>query len=140
MAIYNDENWPNRTISVRIPVTESDTKQLEKKYKSSEKICQLWKSTAIKRFGQLHAVWSDWAIYWTLGHFLKPLATINLPNSPTFLSIFCKVVKKYHFSSEIIFEQLLLTFGDFLLVTLSKSHLSVTWYPIAWSNCHCFAN
>ena len=23
----------------------------------------------------------DWAIYWTLGNFFKPLATINLPNS-----------------------------------------------------------
>ena len=26
----------------------------------------------------------DWAIYWTLGNFLKPLATINLTKSPTF--------------------------------------------------------
>ena len=33
-------------------------------------------------------VWPDWAIYWTLGHFLKPLATINLPKSLTFLGIF----------------------------------------------------
>ena len=31
-----------------------------------------------------HAVWPDWAIFWTLGKFLKPLATINLPKSPTF--------------------------------------------------------
>ena len=45
----------------------------------------------------------DCAIYWTLGNFLKPLATINLPKSPTFLGIFCKGVKIYHFSSEIIF-------------------------------------
>ena len=29
-------------------------------------------------------VWPDWAIYWTFGNFLKPLATINLPKSPTF--------------------------------------------------------
>ena len=49
-------------------------------------------------------------IYWTLGNFLKPLATIYLPNSPTFLGNYCKV---FHFSSEIIFGQLLLTFGDF---------------------------
>ena len=27
----------------------------------------------------LLAVWPDWAMYWTLGNFLKPLATINLP-------------------------------------------------------------
>ena len=39
---------------------------------------------------------------WTLGHFLKPLATINLPKSPTFLASFCEGVKIYHFFSEII--------------------------------------
>ena len=43
------------------------------------------------------AVWPDWAIYWTFGNFLKRLATINLPISPTFLSNFCKGVKIYHF-------------------------------------------
>ena len=52
-------------------------------------------------------VWPDWAIYWTLGEFLKPLATINLPKSPTFLGNFYEGVKIYHFSSEIIFRQLL---------------------------------
>ena len=35
----------------------------------------------------------DWAIYWTLGNFSKPLAAINLPKSPTFLGNFCKGVK-----------------------------------------------
>ena len=44
-----------------------------------------------------NSVWPDWAIYWTLDNFLKPLATINLPKSPTFLGIFCKGVKIYHF-------------------------------------------
>ena len=43
----------------------------------------------------------------TLGNFLKPLETKNLPKSPSFLGIFCKGVKMYHFSSEIIFGQLL---------------------------------
>ena len=33
--------------------------------------------------------WPDWAIYWTLGKFLKPLATINLPKSHIFLGNFC---------------------------------------------------
>ena len=47
-------------------------------------------------------VWPDWAIYWTLGKFLKPLATIYLPKSPTFLVNFCKGVKIYHFSSKLI--------------------------------------
>ena len=44
-------------------------------------------------------MWPDLAIYWTLGHFLKPLATIKLPKSPTFLGSFCKGVKIIHFSS-----------------------------------------
>ena len=46
-------------------------------------------------------------IFWTLGNFLKPLSTINLPKSPTFLGIFSNGVKIYYFSSEIIFGQLL---------------------------------
>ena len=36
-------------------------------------------------------MWQDWAIYWTLGNFFKPLAKINLPKSPTFLANFLKV-------------------------------------------------
>ena len=52
-------------------------------------------------------VWPDLVIYWTLGNFLKHLATINLPKSPTFLGNFCKNVKIFNFSSEIIFGQLL---------------------------------
>ena len=42
-----------------------------------------------------------------LGNFFKPLATIHLPKSPTFLANFCKWVKIYHFSTEIIFGQIL---------------------------------
>ena len=41
------------------------------------------------------------------GQLLKPLETINWPNSSTFLGNFCKGVKIYHFSGEIIFGQLL---------------------------------
>ena len=41
------------------------------------------------------------------GQVLKPLATINLLKSPTFLGNFCKGVNIYNFSSEIIFGQLL---------------------------------
>ena len=48
-------------------------------------------------------VWPYWAIYWTLGIFLKPFAAINWPKSSTFLGNFCKDVKICHFSSEIIF-------------------------------------
>ena len=32
----------------------------------------------------MEAVWPDWAIYWTLGNFLKPLGTINLSKSLRF--------------------------------------------------------
>ena len=56
---------------------------------------------------ELQSVWRDWAIYWTLGNFSKPLTTMNLPKSLTFLVNFCKGVNIYHFSSEIIFGQLL---------------------------------
>ena len=52
-------------------------------------------------------VWPEMVIYWTLGNFLKPLATINWPKSPTFLGNFCKGVKIFNFSSDIIFGQLL---------------------------------
>ena len=34
---------------------------------------------------------------WTFGHFLKSLATINLPKSPTFLGNYCKGVKSIIF-------------------------------------------
>ena len=54
------------------------------------------------------------------GQLFKPLETIILPKSPTFLGNFCKGVKILHFnfSSEIIFGELIQTFGDFLLVIL----------------------
>ena len=45
----------------------------------------------------LEAVWPDWAIYWTLGNFSKPLATIILPKSPTFIGIFCISVQISNF-------------------------------------------
>ena len=43
------------------------------------------------------SVWPDLAIYWTMGNFQMLLATINLPKSPTFLGIFRKGDKIYHF-------------------------------------------
>ena len=52
-------------------------------------------------------VWSDWAIYWILGNFSKSVASIILPKLPTFLGNFCKGVKNFNFSREIIFGQLL---------------------------------
>ena len=53
-------------------------------------------------------------IYWTLGNFTKPVATISLPKSPTFLGNFCKGEKIFNVSSEIIFGQLLQTIWRFL--------------------------
>ena len=47
------------------------------------------------------------------GQFLRPLATINLTKTPTFLGNFCKGVEIIHFSSENIFGRLLYRFGDF---------------------------
>ena len=90
---------------------------------------QLHGANTAKRFAPLktaklwvlcssQSVRPDWAIFCTLGKFLKPLATTNLPKSLTFLGNICKGVKSYHFYSEIIFGQFLQTFGEFFLVTL----------------------
>ena len=65
-------------------------------------------------------MWPDWAIFWTLGNFLKALATINLPQSSPFLVDFCEGVKIIHFCSETIFGHLLYSFGDFYLATLIR--------------------
>ena len=70
-------------------------------------------------------MWPDWAIYCTLGNFLKPVATIILPKFPTLLGYFWKGVQTFHFSSEITFGQLLQTFGDLLLVTLLTNEPSI---------------
>ena len=51
-----------------------------KVYKHLPKAC----SSYVEDDGS-YAVWPDLAIYWTLGNFLKPLATINFPKSPNIL-------------------------------------------------------
>ena len=56
------------------------------------------------------------------GQGFKALAKFNLPKSPTFLGNFCKGVKIYCFSCEIIIGQLFWTFGNFFLVTLNRVH------------------
>ena len=76
-------------------------------------------------------------IYWTLGNFSKPLATINLPKSPTFLGNFCKGVKICHFSSDIIwcnfYRHLAIFFcshcrgGNFPLPSTLPSSLKINW-------------
>ena len=58
-------------------------------------------------------------LFCALGNFSKPLETINLPKSPTFLVNFCKGVKIIIFSSEIIID-----IWRFLLVTLVRDNKS----------------
>ena len=62
--------------------------------------------------------------FWTWCNFSKPLATINLPKYPTFLGNFCKGVKIYHFSSEIIFGQLYRHLAIFSSLTVGVTHKS----------------
>ena len=54
-----------------------------------------------------------------LGNYSKPVGTIILAKLPILFGNFCKGVKIFNFSGEIIFRQLLQTFGNFLLVTLA---------------------
>ena len=55
---------------------------------------KLWTNNAIGGYinqGETWTFWSVWpdvAIFWTLGNFLKPLATIYLPKSPNILRQF----------------------------------------------------
>ena len=77
-------------------------------------------------------VWPDWAIFCTLGNFLKPLATINLPKSLTFLGNFYKVAKMYDFSCEIIFGQFLWTFGYFFSghTEIQSTNFITIWWDL----------
>ena len=108
--------WPIRVFSVN-----GGTCNLKISFgKSFIKIIQRWPNHKALTFDSRHfdswpcclhftwfshyppAVWSYWAIYWTLGNFGKPLATINLPKSPTFFGKFCKGVKIYYFLATFI--------------------------------------
>ena len=75
-------------------------------------------------------MWPDWAIFYTLGNFSKPLATISLPKYLTFLGNFCKGVKIYHFSSEIIFGQLYRHLAIFIWAHWLRSTVFVSCYQI----------
>ena len=66
----------------------------------------------------------DQAIYWTLGNFSKPWQQLICTNLLHSQAIFVKVSK----FSEIIFGQLLQTFGNFLLVTLLQRLVSHTFF------------
>ena len=68
-------------------------------------------------------MWPDLAIYWTLDNFFKSLATIDLPKSPTFLDNFCKGLKIYQYSSEIILGNFLDIWRFFSGHTAQISHV-----------------
>ena len=78
------------------------------------------------------SVWPDWAIYWTLGNFSKPLATVNLPKSPTFLGNFWKGVKIFYFSSEIILGNFFIIFGDFFCFSSFFTLKFLTYLLVGW--------
>ena len=72
------------------------------------------------------------------GKYLKPLSTINLPKSSTFLGNFCKGVKIYHFSSEIIFAGTFIDIWQFFSghtapnsTLISRSFVLVAMYLIS---------
>ena len=77
-------------------------------YVNKERLIRAVITTSVTRFGNLL----------DFGQLLKPLAIINSPKSPTVFGNFCVGAKIFIFSCEIIFGQLLWTFGDFSLVTL----------------------
>ena len=64
------------------------------------------------------SVWPNWAIYWTLGNFLKPLAIIHLPKSPTFFGNFCEVVQIYPFFCWNHYWATFIDIWQFFMVTL----------------------
>ena len=78
------------------------------------------------------AVWPDFAIYWTLGNFLKPLATINCQKSPTFLGNFCKRCQNVSFFCWNHFWATFIVIWQFFLVTLSIA-------PKKLQLCFCFS-
>ena len=81
-------------------------------------------------------VWPDWAIYWTCGNFSKPVATVNLSKSTTFLGNLCKGVKILNFSSEIIlgnFYRHLVTFYWSHCLITKNTNLSIQISPSFWN-------
>ena len=79
----------------------------------------------------LAPVWPDWAIYWTLGNFVKLSATINLSKSSTLLGNFCKALKSFIFLVK-FYRHL-----AFFLVTLPstlKGTFSTTTNGICWKS------
>ena len=70
-------------------------------------------------------MWPYWVIYCTLGNFLKPVATIISPKSPTFIGNFCKGGKIFQFFTEIIYQATFIDIWRFLLVTMHSINLTL---------------
>ena len=106
------KDWRQIVASAKDPrqIIESSSSEWEKVIEIDLyffKQLNLYERWGKKKKRLLQPVWPELAIFCTLGSFLKPFATINLPKSPTFLGNFCKGAKIIHFSNEIIFGQLL---------------------------------
>ena len=90
-------SWPTSRPLSSFP-SQKETWSLRSVFFASHDVVQLglvWRSNLSVAY--LLLVWPDGAIYWTLGHFLKPLVTINLLKLPLFLGNFCKCVIIYYF-------------------------------------------
>ena len=83
--------------------------------------------------------------------FQSPGQQLFCQNRQHILGNFCKGVKIFHFTREILFGQLLQTFGDFLLVTLvattttkvikikfEREMITVSILPHTVNHCQCF--
>ena len=82
------------------------------------------------------AVWSDWAIYCTLGNFLKPLATIFLPNLATFLGNFCKGVQNFWAKFMDIWRLLLVTLLEVKLKPTSRLFTKMSRHALTSKSSH----
>ena len=80
---------PIRWLSFSSTITEE--------FHAVENTLSTYLSNSVTRYGDLL----------DFGQVFKAFGNNYLPKSPIFLGIFCKGVKIYHFSSEIIFGQLL---------------------------------
>ena len=96
----------------------------------------LWRSSRfqVKLIWLDRPVWPDWAIYCTLGNFSKPAGTIILTKLPKLFGNFCKGVKIFHVSSDIILGNFYWHYATFywslcLLPIMTPPVLSLT-FPI----------
>ena len=118
--------WPTHPWSVYLPL--------------STYVSFCWNSEWNESRSRRWPVWPDWAIYWTLGNYLKPLATIILPKSPTLLGNFCKGVKIIHFLVN-SFWAIFIHIWRFLSDHTAGSSLSISGSPcwtlkqhVLWQN------